>query len=73
MVTSALEAGYADIVLREEDSALQKVGRYYPIVRKGEELFADGKQIGQQIAGQLGKAFNAGRVMRTAQAGGVVR
>ncbi len=46
MVTSALEAGYADIVLREEDSALQKVGRYYPIVRKGEELFADGKQIG---------------------------
>jgi len=46
MVTSALEAGYADIVLREEDSALQKVGRYFPIVRKGEELFADGRQIG---------------------------
>jgi 3-dehydroquinate synthase II len=46
MVTSALEAGYADIVLREEDAALQKVGRYFPIVRKGDELFADNKQIG---------------------------
>lgn len=46
MVTSALEAGYVDIVLREEDSSLAKVGRYFPIVRKGEELFADGKQVG---------------------------
>ncbi|MCG7844347.1 MAG: 3-dehydroquinate synthase II [Methanomassiliicoccales archaeon] len=46
MVTSALEAGYADIVLREEDAALQKVGRYFPIVRRGDGLFADNKQIG---------------------------
>ncbi len=46
MVTSALEAGYADIVLREEDAALQKVGRYFPIIRKGEELYAEAKRIG---------------------------
>jgi len=46
MVTSALESGFADIVLREEDAALQKVGRYYPIIRQGDVLLAEGKQIG---------------------------
>ena len=46
MVTSALEAGYSSIVLREEDAALQKVGRYYPILRRGDQLFVEGKQVG---------------------------
>jgi 3-dehydroquinate synthase II len=46
MVTSALEAGYTSIVLREEDASLEKVARYYPLIRRGDELFAEGKQVG---------------------------
>jgi 3-dehydroquinate synthase II len=46
MVTSALESGYVSIVLREEDSALRKVGRYDAIIRRGDELFVEGKQVG---------------------------
>jgi 3-dehydroquinate synthase II len=46
MVTSALEAGYSNIVLREEDAALSKVARFCSIVRQGDRLLVDGKQIG---------------------------
>ncbi len=46
MVTSALEAGYADIVIREEDAALQRVGRYCAIVRKGDGLYVEGRRLG---------------------------
>lgn len=49
MVTSALEAGHANIVLREDDSDLRKLGRYYPIIRKGDELYAEDKRIGEVL------------------------
>ncbi len=44
VVSAALEAGYVDIILREEDKDLRKLGRFDALVRKDDALLLDGKK-----------------------------
>jgi 3-dehydroquinate synthase II len=49
MVSSALEAGLVNIVLREEDQALKRLGRFEAIVIKGSDLYAGEEKIGTML------------------------
>ena len=47
MITeAALEAGYTDIVIRKEDTALTRLARYNAILADGEFLYLDGEKLG---------------------------
>ena len=49
VVTTALEAGLVDIVVRKEDSALLKLGRFDAIIISGSDLLIDNKVVGKVI------------------------
>jgi 3-dehydroquinate synthase II len=46
VVSTALEAGYVDIVIRDEDRDLKRLGRFDAIVIKGRELWLDEEKLG---------------------------
>ncbi len=48
-VASALESGYADIVIREEDGELRRLGRFDAVTLKGSDLVIDGKVAGKLV------------------------
>jgi 3-dehydroquinate synthase II len=49
VVTTALEAGLVDILVRDEDKDLLRLGRYDAIIVKGDELYEEGKLAGKII------------------------
>ncbi|MGD1061161.1 MAG: 3-dehydroquinate synthase II [Methanomassiliicoccales archaeon] len=49
IVSAALEAGYVEIIIREEDKELRKLGRYDALVRKEDALMLEGKKAAQWI------------------------
>jgi 3-dehydroquinate synthase II len=49
VVTTALEAGLVDIVVRQEDQELLRLGRFDAIIAKGRELFIDDKKVGEIV------------------------
>jgi 3-dehydroquinate synthase II len=48
IVTAALEAGLTDIVIREEDEQLRRLGRFNALVLRGDEVF-----LGEQAVARL--------------------
>ncbi|MBI0583482.1 MAG: 3-dehydroquinate synthase II [Methanomassiliicoccus sp.] len=46
MVSAALEAGLTTIVVREGDDSLARLGRFEPLVAKGDDIFSDGDRVG---------------------------
>jgi 3-dehydroquinate synthase II len=49
MVSSALEAGYVQIMIREEDGELKRLGRYDALVVKGSLIFLDNEKVGEIV------------------------
>ncbi len=49
IVAAALEAGYTTIILRSEDTALTRLGRYTAITADGQYLSTGGVQIGADL------------------------
>lgn len=49
VVTTALEAGLVDILVRKEDEGLLKLGRFDAIVVSGSDLLVDDKAVGKII------------------------
>jgi len=49
MVSSALEAGFVDIVIREEDKELKRLGRYDAIVLRGTSLYMENEKVGELL------------------------
>ncbi|OPY32435.1 MAG: 3-dehydroquinate synthase [Methanomassiliicoccales archaeon PtaU1.Bin124] len=49
VVTTALEAGLVDIVVRKEDAGLLKLGRFDAIIISGMDLLVDDKVVGKVI------------------------
>lgn len=49
VVSSALEAGYVQIVIREEDAELRRLGRYDALVLKGTSIFLDEEKVGEMV------------------------
>lgn len=46
IVSSALEAGFVNIVIRDEDAALRRLGRFEALVAKGDDIMAGGERVG---------------------------
>lgn len=53
LVSSALEAGLVTVVLREEDQGLRRLGRFEPLIAKGQDIFSGEEKTGTvtKIAG----------------------
>ncbi|MDU9376562.1 3-dehydroquinate synthase [Methanocorpusculaceae archaeon Sp1] len=49
IVAAALEAGYTNIILKEEDAALTQLGRYTAITSDGKYLSVAGQRIGADL------------------------
>jgi 3-dehydroquinate synthase II len=49
VVSSALEAGYVQIVIREEDAELKRLGRYEALVLKGTSILLEEEKVGEII------------------------
>jgi len=49
VVSSALEAGYVQIVIRDEDAELRRLGRYDALVLKGTSIFLDEEKVGEMV------------------------
>ena len=49
VVSSALESGYVDIVVREEDKELKRIGRFDAIVLRGKDLILDEEKVGELV------------------------
>ncbi len=49
IVASALEAGFVNIVIREEDAALRRLGRFEALIAKGDEVLSGHDVIGRTI------------------------
>ncbi|MDV0444110.1 3-dehydroquinate synthase II [Methanorbis rubei] len=49
IVAAALEAGYTNIILKEEDTALTQLGRYAAITSDGKYLSVAGQRIGADL------------------------
>jgi 3-dehydroquinate synthase II len=49
MVSSALESGYVQIMIREEDVDLKRLGRYDALVLKGTSIFLDSEKVGEIV------------------------
>ncbi|MDD1771092.1 MAG: 3-dehydroquinate synthase II [Methanomassiliicoccales archaeon] len=47
LVAAALEAGYVEIVIKDEDKELRKLGRFDALVRKDDTLQLEGKKAAQ--------------------------
>jgi 3-dehydroquinate synthase II len=49
MVSNALESGYVEIVVREEDKELKRIGRFDAIILRGKDLILDEEKIGELV------------------------
>jgi 3-dehydroquinate synthase II len=49
IVSSALEAGYVQILIREEDAELRRLGRYDALVLKGMSIFLEDERVGEIV------------------------
>ncbi|MFP4546366.1 MAG: 3-dehydroquinate synthase II [Methanomassiliicoccales archaeon] len=49
MVSSALESGLVNIMIREEDQDLRRLGRFDPLVVKEGEVYREGERIGEIV------------------------
>lgn len=49
VVTTALEAGLVDIVVRQEDQELLRLGRFDAIIVRGKELYIDDRKVGEIV------------------------
>lgn len=49
VVSTALESGYVQIVVREEDKELRRLGRFDAIVLRGSSLFLEEERIGELV------------------------
>jgi 3-dehydroquinate synthase II len=49
LVSSALESGYVEIVIREEDKELKRIGRFDAIILRGRDLILDDEKIGELV------------------------
>lgn len=49
IVSTALEAGYVQIVIREEDAELKRLGRYDALVLKGASIFMEGEKVAEIV------------------------
>jgi len=49
MVSSALEAGFVEIVIREQDKELKRLGRFDAIVLKGTSLYMEDERVGELL------------------------
>jgi 3-dehydroquinate synthase II len=49
IVASALETGFVDILIREEDQELRRLGRYDAFVVKEDEVLLDGEVVGRIV------------------------
>jgi 3-dehydroquinate synthase II len=49
IVSSALESGFVDILIREGDKELTRLGRYDAFVVSGQDILLDGEKIGQIV------------------------
>ncbi|MDD1747442.1 MAG: 3-dehydroquinate synthase II [Methanomassiliicoccales archaeon] len=49
IVSSALEAGYVQILIREEDAELRRLGRYDALVLKGMSIFLEEERVGEIV------------------------
>ncbi len=49
VVTAALEAGLVDIVVRQEDKELRRLGRFQAIERRGDDLYIDEEKVGEMV------------------------
>jgi len=61
VVTAALEAGLTDIIIREEDEPLRRLGRFNALVVSGDEVLLDGRAVAQMVTvsvpGDLDRAY----------------
>ncbi|WP_019176510.1 3-dehydroquinate synthase II, partial [Methanomassiliicoccus luminyensis] len=46
LVSSALEAGFVYIILRDEDVNLRRLGKFNAMIRKGDDLYLDDERMG---------------------------
>ncbi|MDW5563110.1 MAG: 3-dehydroquinate synthase II [Methanomassiliicoccus sp.] len=60
IVSSALEAGFVNIVIRDEDAALKRLGRFEALVARGDDILSGEERIGAVVTisgpGDLSKA-----------------
>ncbi len=49
VVTAALEAGLVDIVVRQDDKELCRLGRFQAIERRGDDLYIDEERVGMMV------------------------
>jgi 3-dehydroquinate synthase II len=49
MVSSALESGFVDILVREGDEELTRLGRYDAFLVRGQDILLDGERVGQMV------------------------
>ncbi|OGS49053.1 MAG: hypothetical protein A3K68_05395 [Euryarchaeota archaeon RBG_16_68_13] len=73
VVAAALEAGFDEIVLDRPAEALQRLGRFSPILLKGVQFLFDGEEIGRLATIRDGRDERAVRALRGATKHVVVR
>lgn len=49
MVTAALEAGLVDIMIRDDDVTLRRLGRFEPLIVRGTEVFRDEERVASMV------------------------
>jgi 3-dehydroquinate synthase II len=49
IVSSALEAGFVNMVVREEDAALRRLGRFEALVARGDDIIAGDEVVGRVV------------------------
>ncbi|MDH7507894.1 MAG: 3-dehydroquinate synthase II [Methanomassiliicoccales archaeon] len=49
IVTTALESGFVDILIREEDKEFKKLGKFDAFILKGDEVFLDDSLVGHVL------------------------
>src|SRR5712691_4016176 len=73
IVSAALEAGFDEIVLAERDESLRGLGRFSPILLKGNIFFFDDAEIGRLATIRSAKDETALRSLRSATKHIVIR
>ena len=73
VVTAALESGFDQIVLDRTDDGLQRLGRFAPILLRGDRFTLDGEEVGRLATIRQGSDERAVRALRGATKHVVVR
>ncbi len=73
VVQAALEAGFDEIVLGNQDDGLQRLGRFSPILLKDNAFLFDGQEVGRLATIRKGEDERAVRALRGATKHVVVR